>query len=169
MKYLKKLVDLFKAFVSRFKKVVATGVANPDTGSTVDPVKPAVVPSLDTKEGYEAWRAGFVPSTQSFIPTWEQKVEIDARNAANSGGTPVDRSGFTVGEGEVVNTMSNGTLYSFLLLKGGDVLVFPVGGNQLTKVNGADVIYTAKIPDQKPGVITISVESVDGRVGVKVV
>ena len=92
------------------------------------------------------------------------------RRAANSG-APVNRSGFVLNEANgylVTPLMTNGQFYTFTLGKPGTVRVFGVGGNQLSKVNGQQVIYSAEIPGQS-GRITLTVESVDGRVGVQVV
>jgi hypothetical protein len=105
------------------------------------------------------------------VPTWEEKLAIDARIASGQQGPAPDRSGFELTEANgylVTPLLTNGQVYTFILGKPGTVRVFGVGGNQLNKVNGQAVIYSAEIPNQS-GTITLTVESVDGRVGVQVV
>jgi hypothetical protein len=65
--------------------------------------------------------------------------------------------------------MADGQPHMFIAGKAGTIRVFGVGGNQLRKVNGQPVIREAEIPGQKVGLFTLSVESVDGRVGVQIV
>lgn len=133
---------------------------------------PTKVLSLETREGWEAYRNSFPGSTRAYIHTWEEKVKRDKELAVDRG-PAVDRSGFDLNEANgwvVTPILTNGQLYTFTLGKPGTVLVYGVGGNFVSKVNGQPVAGErgASIPNQS-GTVTLSVESVNGRVGVQVV
>jgi hypothetical protein len=127
--------------------------------------------SLDTEAGWNAWRNSFVPTTRSFVPTWDQKLLRDQQIAAarDSGPAP-DISGFELKSPNfnTLNTLVNGQAYTFYVGKPGTVTVAPAEGNQLLKVNGQNVIHAADIPNVPMGPVTIAVESVNGRVQVRV-
>lgn len=157
---LQKLKQLLQKLKQLFK--------SPATAQSPTPTSPvhqsaSPVLGLDTKEGWEAYRNSFVPSTRSFIHTWEEKLERDKRDAANSQGAPVDRSGFALTEANgwlVTPKMANNTPYVFTLGKSGTVKVSGHSGNQVNKVNGQGVLYAGEIPNQS-GTITLAVESTD--------
>jgi hypothetical protein len=128
------------------------------------PSQPTKVLSPDTREGWDAWRNGFAPSTRSFVPTWEEKLAIDARIAPGQQGPAPDRSGFELNASNgylVTPLLTNGQVYTFILGKPGTVKVSGHSGNQVNKVNGQPVIYAAEIPNQPAGPITLAVESTD--------
>jgi hypothetical protein len=164
---LKRLLQWFK---NLFAKTETSTTSAPPTES---PSQPTKVLSLDTREGWDAWRNGFAPSTRSFVPTWEEKLAIDARIASGQQGPAPDRSGFELNASNgylVTPLLTNGQLYTFVLGKPGTVEVSGWGGNQVLRVNGQSISpsYIAHIPNQS-GAISLSVESLDGRVMVQVV
>lgn len=153
-------------FRNLFKRSESKPVAKE---ATIVAEKATPVLSLDTREGWDAWRNTFAASTRSFIPTWEEKVR---RDSVVVDGPAVDRSGFELTEQNgylVTPKLVNNTPYTFILGKPGTVKVFGVSGNQINKVNGQKVIYEAEIPNQS-GSITLVVESVDQSlpVGVRI-
>lgn len=136
------------------------------TGTSA-PKQATAVLSLDTREGWDAWRNTFVPSTRSFIPTWEEKVR---RDSVVVDGPAVDRSGFELNQANgwlVTPRLVNNTPYTFILGKPGTVKVSGSSGNQVNKVNGQGVIYSAEIPNQSK-TITLVVESVNQSLPVEV-
>ena len=161
---------MFKRLLAYLKSLFQKPEQKPQTGTSAPAVSSAVL-SLDTPEGWEAYRNSFVPSTRSFVPTWEQKLVRDQqiRAAADSGSAP-DRTGFELKAPGymVLNTMIDKQAYTFYVGKAGTVSVFPDRGNQLIKVNGQPVIHAADIHNVPVGPISIAVESVTGQVGVRV-
>jgi hypothetical protein len=165
----KRLIQWFKNLFSKTETLASSATPVQPTQS---PSQPTKVLSLDTREGWDAWRNGHVPSTRNNIPEWERKLEIDKLIAASQG-PAVDRSGFELNASNgylVTPLLTNGQVYTFILGKPGTVEVSGWGGNQVLRVNGQSISpsYVAHIPNQS-GSISLSVESLDGRVMVQVV
>lgn len=163
---LKRLIQWIK---SLFKDQTSVVTGAPLTQS---PSQPTKVLGLDTEAGWNAWRDSHVPTTRSYIPTWDKKARIDQLIAASQG-PGVDRSGFELNEqnGYLVHpTLLNGEFYTFTLGKPGTVRVFGVSGNEIYKLNGQDVIKEGSIPNQS-GTVTFAVVSANPGVpvGVQVV
>jgi hypothetical protein len=165
---------MFERIKSYFRNLFSRFQSKPKEGTPVPTITvgaSSAVLSLDTPEGWEAYRNSFAPSTRSFVATWEQKVARDKHIAdlAALGGAP-DISGFELKAPNynTVNTLVNGQSYTFHVGKAGTVTVAPAEGNQLLKVNGQKVIHAADIHNVPVGPITLVVESVNGRVQVRV-
>lgn len=157
---LKRLIQWFKSFFSS-PKVKATETSGPDFG----PKPPVYTPDrLDTKEGWEAWRNSFVPSTRSFIPTWEEKLERDARLQASLG-PAVDRSGTYITEAkgwEVRNAYGNTGPVTYVLGKPGTVIVTGYAGSKVYEVNGEGCFDYRHFLNQS-GSITLDVKTQGGQ------
>lgn len=168
---LKRLIEWFKSLL----KKVSAPASSADSPRT-NPAPPSVkVFDLQTKEGWEAYRASFVPTTQAYIPTWDQKARIDSLIAAAAGS--VDRSGFDLGEGEVkVNDLVNGQLYTYTYklrpgITSAEIYVFGAEGSEVHEVNGQSVLPEKRAVlkvQPSSGSIVLTVKSVGGRVAVQV-
>lgn len=147
--------------------------SNAAAGSTLAPSAGTVVKPFEelSEAEWNAWRNSFAASTRSFIPEHGQRAYRDGlvRDAALQ--PAVDRSGFalTAQNGYMVNPrVVMGQPYVFTMpvdpaLK--TVQVFPIEGEQLTKVNGQTVIYFAKLAAPADGNLVLSVEGVGREAG----